>query len=114
MKAPLLIAATAAATLSVNALAVTSSPSEFRGYEACLAANEGEFRGLVTERDYLIAETDTGRTYYINATAWKDGARVEVGFTCQTNRAGRLVQNDGASYTRYTPANPGTVQVAGK
>ena len=113
MKAPLLIAATAAAVLSMNAQGGISTPSENRGYEACLAANEGEFQSLRAERDYLIAETDAGRTYYINATTLKDGERVAVGFTCQTNRQGRLLLNEGASYTRYAPAAAG-IQVAGK
>lgn len=115
MKAPLMIAATVAATLSVSAsvMANTSTPSEFRGYKACLEANKGEFKGLVPERNYLIEQTSEGRNYYINATAWEDGKRVDVGFSCQTTSSGRLLANRSAGNTRYLPANP-TIQVAGK
>lgn len=118
MKTSLTIAATAAAavaaTLSASALADTSTPSEFRGYQACLEANEADFSGLVPERNYLVAKTDAGRTYYINATAWKAGQRVEVGFSCQTTRSGRLLENQSTGNTRYVPANPAGIQVAGK
>ena len=113
MKTPLIIAATVAATLSVSALATTSTPSEFRGYQACLEANEDAFRGLVPERNYLIEETSEGRNYYINATAWEDGKRVDVGFSCQTTKTGRLLANRSTGNTRYLPVNP-AVQVAGK
>lgn len=119
MKASLTIAATVAATiaatLSAAALAGTSStPSEFRGYQACLEANEADFQGLVPERSYLVAKTDEGRAYYINATAWDAGKRVEVGFSCQTTRSGRLLENQSTGNTRYVPADPAGIQVAGK
>jgi hypothetical protein len=110
-KSPLMIAA-AAALLSAAAGAVTSSPSEFRGYQACLDANEGDFQGLVTDRNYLIREEENSRTYYINATAWENGERVEVGFSCETTRSGKLLSNQGASHTQYAAA-PDDVQVAG-
>lgn len=113
MKAPLMIAATVAATLSVSAMANTSTPSEFRGYQACLEANNSEFKGLVPERNYLIERTSEGRNYYINATAWENGKRVDVGFSCQTTSSGRLLATRSTGNTRYLPANP-AVQVAGK
>ena len=111
-KSPLMIAA-AASLLSASAFAGTSTPAEFRGYQACLEANEDQFRGLVAERNYLIRNNADSRTYYINATAWENGERVDVGFSCETSRNGRLLTNNGASYTRYATAAT-SVQVAGK
>ncbi len=111
-KSPLMIVAATAALLSATAGAVTSSPSEYRGYQACLEANEGEFRGLVTDRNYLIREDENSRTYYINATAWENGERVNVGISCATSKSGKLLTNNGATYTRYAPASD-SVQVAG-
>ncbi len=110
-KSPLMIAA-AAALLSATAVAQTSSDSEFRGYQACLEANESEFTGLVTEREYLISNNADSRSYYINATAWEDGQRVEVGFSCETTKSGRLLSNNGVAYTHYAAASD-AVQVAG-
>ncbi len=112
-KSPLMIAAAAAAALSsAAAVAVTSTPSEYRGYQACLEANESQFSGLMTKRNYLIREDDNTRTYYINATVWENGERVEVGFSCETSKNGRLLSNNGAAYTHYAPASD-SVQVAG-
>ena len=110
-KSPLMIAA-AAALLSATAAAGTSSPGEVRGYQACLEANENQFRGLIVDRKYLIRDTEDSRTYYINATAWEEGERVKVGFSCETSRTGRLLTNNGAAYTHYAPAGR-SVQVAG-
>ncbi len=112
MKSPLIITATAAALLSGTALADYSSPSEFRGYQACLEANEGEFRGLIPERKYLINKTSDRTTYYINATAWDNGKRVDVAFTCDTSPNGRLVLEHNSAFTRYAAASD-DIQVAG-
>ena len=117
MKSRLMIAATAAALLSGTVLvsgtaaAQTSTPSEFRGYKACLEANEDAFRGLVPERNYLISRTAEKNTYYINATAWENGTRVDVAFSCETTPNGRLVSNQGPAYTRYATASD-SIQVA--
>jgi len=119
MKSPLKIVTTTAllmsgsVLLSSAALAGTSTPNEFRGYKACLEANADSFRGLVPERTYLVNDSEQSRTYYINATAWQNGERVEVGMSCETNKAGRLIENKGVRLTRYAPASD-TVQVAGK
>jgi hypothetical protein len=108
-----ILAAIAAVTAATTADARPNSPAEQRGYQACLEANQDAFRGLIPDRHYLVNETDAGRTYYINATAWAAGERVNVAFTCETNRVGRLQVNRGATYTRYVPAlDP--VQVAGQ
>lgn len=113
LKTPLLIAATLAVAVSGGAHAVQSTPSEFRGYQACLDANEANFSGLVTERDYLLSRTETGRIYYINATAWENGERVPVAFTCETTASGRLVSNRAVDATQFVRA-PESVQVAGQ
>jgi hypothetical protein len=108
-----IVAAIAAVTTAATADARPNSPAEQRGYQACLEANQDAFRSLIPERHYLINETDAGRTYYINATAWEAGERVNVAFSCETNRGGRLQVNRGAAYTHYAPVlNP--VQVAGQ
>ena len=111
-KSPLMIAA-AAALLSGAAVANTSTDSEFRGYQACLEANDSEFSGLVPEREYLISNSEDTRSYYINATAWENGQRVNVSFSCETSKSGRLLTNNGASYSHYAAASS-SVQVAGK
>ena len=112
-KSPLMIAA-AAALLSASAFAGASKPAEFRGYQICLQANEDQFQGLVVDRNYLIQENADSRSYYINATAWENGERVNVGFSCQTSKNGRrLLTNNGAAYTHYAAASS-SVQVAGK
>ncbi len=117
-KSPLTIAAaaallsTAGLLLSPAAGAVTSSASEFRGYQACLEAHQDAFRGLVTERTYLVQQKADSRTYYINATAWDNGERVEVGFSCETTRSGKLLSKNAVANTRYAAASD-SVQVAG-
>ncbi len=113
MKALTLITAAALTTFSVSAAAqMNSTPAEFRGYKACVEANEEGLRGLVTERNYLYENTNDGRKYYINATIWEDGERVAVGFTCETTRSGRLLENQGLSYNHFAPAGDAP-QVAG-
>ena len=110
-KAPMMIAA-AAALLSATAVATTSSPSEYRGYQACLEANEGQFQGLVVERNYLIQDKDDSRTYYINGTAWDNGERVQVGISCETTRRGKLLNSQDVVKAHYAAASD-SVQVAG-
>ena len=111
-KSPLMIAA-AAALLSATAVAGTSSPAEQRGYQACLEANEDQFRGLLVDRKYLLRDNEDSRSYFINATAWENAERVKVGFSCETTRNGRLLSNNGVAYTHYAPAAE-SVQVAGQ
>ena len=106
-----IVAAIAAVTAATTADARPNSPAEQRGYQACLEANQDAFRGLIPERHYLINETDAGRTYYINATAWEDGERVNVAFACETNASGRLTDNLGMTYNRFVPASEGRVSV---
>ena len=111
-KSPLMIAA-AAALLSGAAVANTSTDSEFRGYQACLEANDSEFSGLVPEREYLISNSEDTRSYYINATAWENGKRVDVAFSCVTAKNGKLLESQVALGTRYAAASD-AIQVAGK
>lgn len=116
MKASLpLAAATALATVTCAAVshAVVSTPAEFRGYQACLEANEAEFSGLSTQRNYLLTKTSNGRTYYINATAWQDGQRVKIAFSCDTTRSGTLINKQDVSTSHFVSAREHGVQVAG-
>jgi hypothetical protein len=109
MTPPLLIAA--AVTFSASVQAEPSSPSEFRGYQACLEANEAQLNGLTTERDYLLGQTDEGRVYYINGTAWEEGERVAVGISCETMPNGLVTHNAGVSNSRFVQASEGRVKV---
>ena len=125
MKSSLKIAATTATLLSGavlfsgTAAAGTSTPSEFRGYQACLEANEDAFSGLVPERRYLISRTSEKSTYYrkgsvqscMRFSARENGKRVDVAFSCDTTPSGRLISNQGAAYTRYAAASD-AMQVA--
>lgn len=112
MKTSILIAAATAALIAAGAQAgPRSTPSELRGYQACVDANADGHLGLRFQRTYLINETDAGRTYFLNATAWESGERVALGFRCETNKAGRLIEASSPSYVQYVPA-AGSVQVA--
>ncbi|MGE0623600.1 MAG: hypothetical protein AB7I04_15805 [Pseudomonadales bacterium] len=114
MKAPLIFATVTALTFSLGAQAETrSTPSELRGYQACLDAATKDARGLVTDRTYLIDQRDGKRTYYINATAWENGARVDVAYSCQTSLSGRLLTTFEPTASRYVPA-ASSVQIAGQ
>lgn len=112
MKAPLILITATALTVAMGAQAETrSTPSELRGYQACLDASTADMQGVVTGRTYLIDQRDGQRTYYINATAWENGKRVEVGIRCQTSLSGRLLTAFEPTASRYVPAEP-TVQIA--
>ena len=78
-----------ATTGSVRASWKSSTNTEFRGYENCVSAAEGETRGLVTSREYFIHRTPDMNQYFINASAWNDGERVKVRVACDTSRNGR-------------------------
>ena len=113
MKAPLILTTTLLAlTLGVQAEA-RSTPSEMRGYEACLNNSAADYKGLVTERTYLVDQRDGQRTYYINATAWDNGQRVNVSFRCETNLSGRLLSAAEPANGRFVSAGD-TVQIAGQ
>ncbi|MEM8768459.1 MAG: hypothetical protein AAGE43_13500 [Pseudomonadota bacterium] len=105
MKALTLITAAALASFSMTAAAkAPSTLSEERGYQACLKANSSDVDRLLVKKDYLYRTTETGRTFYINASIWENGERVPVAFTCNTTRSGRLIENMGISYTQFVPA----------
>ena len=113
MKAPVILAATAALALFLGSPAeARSTPSEMRGYNACLEAAGADLQGLVLERTYLIDTRNDQRTYYINGTAWTAGERVDVGLSCTTTRSGRLISASAPTFARYVPASDAGVQVA--
>ena len=116
MKAPIVLAAAALTSVAFASasFAAPSTHAELRGYQACLEANQDDFAGLTTQRNYLLAKTDTGHTYYINANAWQNGQRVKVSFSCETTSTGKLVQNQGVSYNHFISARSVPVQVAGQ
>ena len=113
MKALTLISAAALAAFSMSAAAKPMSTlSEERGYQACVDANSANMERLIVERDFLYRTTDTGRTFYINASVWENGERVPVAFTCNTTRSGRLIENLGVTYNHFAPATGANPQVA--
>ena len=67
----------------------TSSPSDYRGLQNCLAAAEATSNGLVPAREYLIEKDGSKAWFYINATRWQDGQRDAVRIACQTERGGK-------------------------
>ena len=87
--AALLGTAVLLAGVAVDADAKSSSAAEFRGYENCIDAADGEYAGLVTARDYFINRTPEMNQYFINGTAWVDGDRAQVRVACDTTRNGR-------------------------
>jgi len=114
MKTPLILAAITALTFSLGAEAQSrSTPSEIRGYQACLNNAASDVQGLVTDRTYLIDQRDGTRTYYINGTAWENGERVDVAFSCETSLGGRLITVFEPTASRYVPVEP-AVQIAGQ
>ena len=117
MKTPIIagaIAVLATATFVTDVQAAASSPAEHRGYEACLSATADSLQGLTTERSYLLSNSADQRTYYINATAWQDGQRAQVGITCATSKSGRDVLSHAVTDNRYAAASSDGIQVAGQ
>ncbi|MEZ5553356.1 MAG: hypothetical protein R3E82_20915 [Pseudomonadales bacterium] len=113
MTKPLLVVAAFASTLSLSAFAAApSSPSEYRGYSACLASVPKQFETLTPTRDYYLSRTAEGRTYYINARHWHDGEWVSVGLRCDTTVSGREVLSSTVTANRFAIADRRSVQVA--
>ena len=104
MKTALTIVATAALAATASAQAGFSSPSEDRGYQACVSAVKNDYRNFIAKRDYYIREADGTRTFYINATALERGERVPVGITCATSTSGRKVLSTDTTFALFVPA----------
>ena len=109
------IAAGTALLISGSALADYSTPSEIRGYNACLKQISKESDGLVTARQYLISRDGADANYYINATRWQDGKRDAVRFNCATTLGGKKVVSVLTEAGRFAqaPAQPAQLEVAG-
>lgn len=113
MKSSLLLAGAFASTLSLSAFAAgPSSPSEYRGYSACLDSVSDQFESLTPARTYLLSRTGDSRTYYINASSWQDGERVTIGLRCDTSANGREVLSSTVTPDRFAIADRRGVQVA--
>jgi hypothetical protein len=91
MNKSLILGITLFAGLSGAATAQVSTAPEYRGYNECIEVAETEASGLVPTREYFIARSDSMNQYFINATAWADGDRVDVRVACDTSRNGREV-----------------------
>lgn len=112
MNKPLLIAGAFASSLSLSAVAAPSSPSEYRGYTACLDSLPAQYDNLTPARNYYLSRSADGRTYYINASHWQNGERVNVGLRCDTTASGREVLSSTVSANRFAIADRRGVQVA--
>lgn len=86
--------ATGALLLSGSALAKPGSPSEERGFKACkhqIERTQPQLGRVAFSRTYYLNNTDEGRQYYINLSAWENGDRVQKRSDCETTRSGRRV-----------------------
>jgi|GEM_PF-1672980 len=114
IKRPLVIAAAGAAiALAGTAQAKHSTDAEFRGYQTCIKAEQKESRGLVSERDYLVAAQGSNTAYYVNATRWNDGDREAIRINCETTNRGTALVSKTTLPGRYdTQGSRVTVEVA--
>ena len=65
-----------------------------RGYDSCLNAAESMLTsnaGMVAERFYLHNKSAEDQHFYINASAFVDGDRSNIGISCKTNLTGHRV-----------------------
>ena len=109
-----LAAATALTTSAFAVEARTSSPADFRGYQACVAAAERNSSGLVTTRHYYL-EKEAGSTfYYINATRWNEGERDSVRIACETTNRGHKLVSSVIEQGRFSqaPSESQNVEIA--
>lgn len=96
-----------------QAHAANSSPSELRGYGACLAKLEAQRPvGLATPRHYYLAKHADANTYYVNTTQWENGVRTARRMNCTTSRNGREVLQFSTSDGRYALNTGNTLIVA--
>ena len=91
--------------VSTSALARSSSPFEMAGFDSCRDEIRQDLgnasRGATFARVYYLADTDEGRRYFINYSAWEDGDRVALRSECDTTRNGRNVLALNTDYGRY-------------
>ena len=107
--------AAAAAVFTASAQAGTSSSSEFRGYNNCLEAASMPYKGVVADRAYYLSRAGSAQTYYINATAWASGDRINLRITCDTSRNGRELLRSSIDSGRFKLARPAVrIEVAGQ
>ena len=71
------------------------------GYNTCLTASDGEYEGLMLSRTYYLSEAEGKNTYYINGTAWDNGQRVDVRFSCETSGNGHTLLSQASSLGRF-------------
>ncbi|MEE8079324.1 MAG: hypothetical protein V3T18_10035 [Pseudomonadales bacterium] len=104
-----------AAVFSATAQAKPSSTSEFRGYNNCLEAASMPYKGVVADRAYYLSRAGSAQTYYINATAWASGDRINLRITCDTSTNGRELLRSSIDSGRFKLARPAVrIKVAGQ
>ena len=106
-----LIAATLASTLAMNAQA--GDLAERRGYNNCVEHIEQKLdkqRPKVSPI-FFLNETDEALTFFINATAWQDGARQAMRSECRTSTEGHNVRAISIQPGRYSDTPEGKVMI---
>lgn len=98
---------------TVSAHAKTSTAAELRGYETCVAAfADTQPRGLTTPRSYYISKQAGTNSYFVNATVWEGGDRVNKRLNCVTSANGNRLQSFDVLDGRFAIKATNTVNVA--
>ncbi len=87
-----------------------------RGYDSCLNAAEDMLAanaGMVAERFYLHNGGDADQHFYINASAFIDGERAELGFSCKTSLTGHRVLDIQKVDARYVLSDDASASEGG-
>ncbi|MCZ6855720.1 MAG: hypothetical protein O7G86_17545 [Gammaproteobacteria bacterium] len=86
-----------------------------RGFESCVDAAKAEFaNGFMYRRTYFIDSDGPANAYFINASAWQAGERIQLRITCETSSNGSELLTFTSAPDRFI-LNRGTlsIQVAG-
>lgn len=107
MQKSIVIAATAGLiAFSAVAEARTSSSSEIRGYNTCVAEAKKDSNGLVVGKQYLIDKRGNNTRYYVNGTRWEDGERNDVRVACETAARGHQLVSATVEDGNFTTHEP--------
>lgn len=100
----LVIAATALTTIGAT-LPTSAGPLALqRGFDLCSSEIRAQHEGVALDRSYLLQRHDVQNTYFINSTAWEDGARVQHKSACATRKNGRRLLALETTYGRWRQA----------
>jgi hypothetical protein len=105
-KSTLIAAAAALVAFSAVAEARTSTSSEIRGYNTCVAEAKKDSNGLVVGQQYLIDKRGSNTRYYVNGTRWEDGERNDVRVACETSARGHKLVSTTIADGNFTTHEP--------